>query len=121
MDFTKSSQTTGPWPAFGRSHGQSIRASARTQQSVRLLWIYGMGMFVPCAYFAARYPLVPHSGRLTDMGKLAHYGRSEFLAFAAGIVIMFGLYVLALRETRRLPLHTALTPIFGWAGAFGAA
>jgi hypothetical protein len=29
--------------------------------------------------------------------------------------------VLALRESRRLPLQTALTPIFGWAGAFGAA
>ncbi len=121
MDYTRSSRIAGPSPLARRIRTLSLRTSDETEQGVRLLWLYGLGMLAPFMYFASRYPLRPHSHMLTDIGKLSQYGRVEFLGYVVGLLILFALYVLALNESRRLPLRSALPPIFSWASAFGAA
>ncbi len=77
------------------------------------MWLYGLLMFIPLLGFAWRYPLVPNSGGLTDIGKLAQYERAEFIGYMAGMAALFTLYLLALRECRKLPDHAALPAVFG--------
>lgn len=121
MNYTKPARIARPARACRRRGGLSVRAAERAQASAWLLWVYGMGMLAPLLYFAGRYPLRSHSQVRTDLGRIAEYGRGEFFAFVAGMLILFGYYLLALNETRRLPLRSALPPIFTCAAIFGAA
>jgi hypothetical protein len=77
------------------------------------LWLYGLGMLLAVCYFARRYPLRGNSGGLMDLGQMAHYARPEFIRFVAGLTILFGFYVLALRESRRVATRDALPAVFG--------
>ena len=85
------------------------------------LWLYGIGMLVPVFYFARRYPLRGNTERLLDIGKMAQYGRAEFAAYVGGMAILFGLYVLALYESRRLSDRQALPAVFGCGTALATA
>src|SRR5436853_5624517 len=76
---------------------------ALDRRSALRLWLCGIGMLVPIFAFAWRYPLGSNSSTLTDIGKLAHYEPAEFAGYVGGMAVLFGLYVLALRESRRLP------------------
>lgn len=87
--------------------------------AVLRLWLYGAGMLVPLILFARRYPLAPNRYTLTDIGKLANYARPEFVGFVGGMTIMFGCYLLALHESRRVAPKQAMPAIFG-CGAFMA-
>src|SRR5205085_746626 len=75
-----------------------------------------VGMIVPIAMFAWRYPLAANSHALTDIGKLSGYRQNEFIGFVVGIALLFVLYLLALRESRCLPAAQALPAIFGCGG-----
>lgn len=79
----------------------------------RRLWLYGLGMLAPAAAFAWRYPLAGNTDRLVDMGQLARYRAPELLAYLAGMGLLFWLYLLGLREARRLPARQALPAVFG--------
>ena len=85
----------------------------RADGSALRLWLCGIGMLVPVFAFAWRYPLGPNSSTLTDIGKLAHYEPAEFAGYVGGMAMLFGLYILALRESRRLPARRVLPAIFG--------
>ncbi len=78
------------------------------------VWLaaYGLLMLVPLAYFVRRYPLRGHL-RTSDMGYLSDYGRPEFILYLGGMAALFVLYLLALRETRRLPVRLALPVVLG--------
>ena len=98
----------------GTAGDASDRREEPTAASSRRLWLYGLAMLVPAAYFAVRYPLRGNIGnRLYDIGKLAHYGVDEFVWFCLGVGSLFVLYALAVRESRRLPPRVALRPVFG--------
>lgn len=90
----------------------SAEPRAITPRASRL-WLCGLGLLGPAAYFAWRYPLAGNADRLVDMGQLARYGVPEFLGFLGGMGLLFGLYLLALREARRLPARQALPAVFG--------
>ena len=81
------------------------------------LWLYGLTMLVPAVGFARRYPLRGNSDGLTDIGKLARYEVAEFAGYVGGLGLMFLLYGLALRESRRLPARRALPAVFGCGAA----
>jgi hypothetical protein len=66
------------------------------------LWLYGSGMALICGGFAWRYPLREHANELLDIGKLAHYRTLPFIGFTAGVIGLFVLYILAIREARRV-------------------
>lgn len=83
------------------------------------LWLLGALMAVPLALFVLRYPL-PGRTNLTDMGYLSGYGWSEFALYAGGMIALFVVYGLALRETRRLPGGRALPVVLGWGTALSA-
>ena len=76
-------------------------------------------MLLPMLYFAWRYPLRGNAERLTDLGKLSQYGGAEFALWMGGMLLLFGLYTLALRETRRLPARRALPAVFGTGAGLG--
>lgn len=90
------------------------------ERSARRLWLCGGGMLAPVLYFAWRYPLRGNTHRLADIGTLSRYGRDEFALFLGGIVLLVVLYVLALRETRRLPARRALPAVFSCGTALAA-
>ncbi len=96
------------------------RAPVRTRSAWRL-WLYGLGMLIPALGFAHRYPLRGNSDRLVDIGKLAQYGVTEFAGYVAGLTLMFALYILALRESRRLTTPRALPAIFACGTALAVA
>jgi len=105
-----------------RSEPKSEREAARVgARRVRWLWLCGAGMLVPLGYSALRYPLRGWTTQLVDIGKLSHYEWPEFTWYTGGLVVMFALYLLALRETRRLPVERALPAVFGVAAVLGAA
>lgn len=76
------------------------------------LWLYGLGMLGPVFYFVHRYSLRDHADKLLDIGKMSEYQRPEYTAFVVGLQLMFGLYVLAIFESRRLTAPQALPVIF---------
>lgn len=78
-------------------------------------------MLLVLAAFAWRYPLRGNTERLVDIGKLANYGRLEFVGYVGGMVVLFALYALALRETRRPASARALPVVFVCAAAFAVA
>ena len=82
-------------------------------RSALLLWLYGCAMLVPVLYFVSCYPLLPNAGTLTDLGKLVHYKPGAFAAYVGAMATLFGLYILALHESRRLPTRRALPAVFG--------
>ena len=82
-----------------------------SSRGARRLWLYALAMVAPAVGFARRYPLAPNADGLTDIGKLAGYRVAEFVGYAGGLGLMFVLYVLALRETRRLPARTAMPAV----------
>src|ERR1700712_355810 len=65
--------------------------------------------------FAWRYPLGANSQTLTDIGKLSRYGGSAFAGYVAGMLVLFGCYILALRESRHLSSRQTLPAVFGCA------
>lgn len=77
------------------------------------LWLYGVAMLLPAIGFAWRYPLRSQSNILTDIGKMARYEGEEFAGYVGGLALMFVLYLLAMREARRLPPRRALPAVFG--------
>ncbi len=77
-----------------------------------MLWLYGAGMTGILASFALRYPLRGNDDELQDIGQLSSYGIIEFVWYVAGMAALFALYLLALREARRLSLRRSGTPIF---------
>lgn len=87
---------------------------ASPSRSARRLWLYGAGMLIPELYFVLRYPL-PGNVRLSDLGHMSGYGVAGFTCFLGGVGLLFVLYVLALREVRRLAVRTALPAVFGCA------
>lgn len=76
------------------------------------LWICGLTIAAISAAFAWRYPLPGNTERLTDIGKLARYGKPEFAWFCAGIGGMFVFYLLGIFATTKLSPSQALPPIF---------
>ena len=66
-----------------------------------------------------RYPL-PGNVRPSDLGYLSQYGKPELWAYVGGMAALFGLYLLALRETRRLPARRALPVVFSWSAIHAA-
>ncbi len=78
-------------------------------------------MLAPAVGFALRYPLRGNHEGLTDIGKLAGYGVPEFAGYVGGLVLMFLLYGLALRECRRLPAGRALPAVFVGGGVLALA
>ena len=82
------------------------------RNTVGRLWGYGLGMLGPLLYFAWRYPLVAHSTQLRDLGTLSQYRPGEFTAYVGGMSVLFGLYVLAIVDSRHLPLRATRTPVF---------
>ena len=89
------------------------QVSATLPRSALRLWLYGLGMVIPAAYFAWRYPLAGKADELLDLGKLADYGVTELVLFLVGGVAMFALYALAVLEARTLPVGRALPVVFG--------
>ncbi|MDQ3326893.1 MAG: hypothetical protein M3506_00015 [Chloroflexota bacterium] len=67
--------------------------------STRRLWLLGLLMLLPLGYFVWRYPLL-NNVRPSDLGYLSGYGKPELWAYASGMAFLFGLYLLALQETR---------------------
>src|SRR5918992_3683482 len=106
----------GPSPPPGLAPADPPPAPSATR-----LWLYGLGMLLPAVGFAWRYPLRGNSDQLTDIGKLADYQRAEFAGYVGGLALMFLLYLLALREARRLPPARALPAVFGSGAALAAA
>ena len=96
------------------------RQSEKSAKGPLRLWLYGLGMYIPTVYFAWRYPLRGNSDKLTDLGGMAHYELDELVTFVGGIVILFGFYLLALRESRRLPVRQALPAVFACGAALAA-
>ncbi len=92
--------------------GSGLAATPVTHPTGRRLWHYGGLMLIPASYMAWRYPLWPNAHHLTDVGKLAHYEARPFAAWAASVLAMFVLYLLAIRECRRLPVEQAWLPVF---------
>ncbi|MBK9712624.1 MAG: hypothetical protein IPO81_15135 [Kouleothrix sp.] len=103
-----------PLLVLGRGWLMSAWQALARRPAARL-WIYGLGMLVPILAFAWRYPLGPNSSGLTDIGKLSGYAAAPFAGYVAGMAALFALYLLALRESRRLTTHTALPAVFGCA------
>ena len=93
-----------------REAGGTTDANA---DSVRRLGLCGLGMLVPAAYFAWRYPLAGNTDELLDLGKLANYGVAELVLFVAGGVALFAFYLLAVLEVRKLPARRALPVVLG--------
>lgn len=83
------------------------------------LLLYGLLMLLPLAYFVRRYPLRGHL-RLSDIGHLSGYGRPEFVLYLGGMTALFVLYLLALRETRKLPVRSALPVALGGGAVMSA-
>ena len=100
--MTASSATVAPSAPAGEPPRSTVR-----------LWLYGLGMLVPAAYFAWRYPLLGNTHHLTDIGILSGYRHVEFDAFVAGMAALFALYLLAIRESRHHPARRALPVVFG--------
>lgn len=105
------------WP---HTAGAFVLAAQQTW-GVRRLWCYGLGMLAPMAYFAWRYPLPGNSESMLDIGKMSQYQADEYLLFLASLVLLFTLYILALRESRTISPQHALRPIFTSATLLGAA
>ena len=76
------------------------------------LWTLGLVIDVIAVFFAHRYPLAGHSGGLTDVGKLSHYGRMEFAEYVGGMLAIALCVLFAVRATRRLPASAAAAPVF---------
>ena len=76
------------------------------------LWALGIAIDLIALFFAHRYPLMGHSGGLTDIGKLSHYGRTEFAEYVAGMLAILTCLLLALRQTRDLAPSVAAAPVF---------
>ncbi|HET8980367.1 MAG TPA: hypothetical protein VFN87_19605 [Solirubrobacteraceae bacterium] len=91
----------------------------QSPRSTRRLWLYGAGMLVPAAYFAWRYPLAGNTARLVDIGIMSNYRPAGFVTFVGGLGVLFVLYALALRESRRLPARQALPAVFAIAAGLG--
>lgn len=85
---------------------------ARPSGQALRLWLCGIAMIVPMIAFGWRYPLVPNSATLTDIGKLSQYQRTDFFGYALGFGVLFALYLLALHESRSLPAQAALPAVF---------
>ncbi len=81
--------------------------------STRRLSILGLLMLLPLGYFVRRYPL-PGNVRPSDLGYLSRYGKPELWAYVGAVAALFCLYLLALRETRRISPRRALPVVFGW-------
>jgi hypothetical protein len=77
-------------------------------------------MLAPLVYFARRYPLGGNSDKLLDIGQMSHYKHGEYYAFVGGMALLYVLYVLALRESRRLSAKQTLPAVFGLGTAFAA-
>ncbi|NTW02450.1 MAG: polyprenol phosphomannose-dependent alpha 1,6 mannosyltransferase MptB [Oscillochloris sp.] len=111
-------------PAVARSAAPSRFGPAGPQRvtqirpaGLRRLLLYGLGMFVALGYFVWRYPLLGNSQRLTDIGKLSNYSWTGCAGFLLSVAVLFGLYGLALRESRHLPDAQAIPIVFGCAVA----
>src|SRR5688572_25939527 len=87
------------------------RAKRGQRASTRRLWLCGVAMLIPAAYFAWRYPLRGTTDQLRDIGKLADYGVAELVWFCLGVAALFGGYALAVLEARKLPTRLALPPV----------
>lgn len=96
-----------------RRRGPRLPGAALPAGGALRLWLYGIAMLVPIFAFAWRYPLGPNSHMLTDIGKLAQYQPAEFAGYVGGMAALFGFYILALRQSRRLPPGRALPAVFG--------
>jgi Glycosyltransferase family 87 len=81
------------------------------------LWTYGIAIAVIGAAFSWRYPLIGNTQHLVDIGKLAKYGKPEFVGFCLGIGGMFVFYLLGIRETRKLTVREATLPVFATGAA----
>ncbi len=95
-------------------------APASSSRGVRWLWFYGAGMIGILASLALRYPLRGNDDELQDIGQMSSYGLSEFVWYVAAVAALFALYLLALRESRRLAARQALPPVFGCGAALAA-
>lgn len=121
MDY---SRVEGVGKAFSLRRRPIALPVSQAQSSVRgawPLWLYGMGMLIPMVYFALRYPLRGNSELLFDIGQLSQYKRGEYLAYVVGLAILYVLYVLALRESRRLATRQGLPAVFGCGTALAVA
>ena len=83
------------------------------------LWLAGALVLVPAVLFAARYPLAGRTGVLTDIGKMADYGRAEFAGYVGGVAAMFAGCVWGARLSRRVPARRAV-PIVLTVGVLAA-
>ena len=97
-----------------------VPSLAPAAPNTRRLWLLGIGMLPIAGYFAVRYPLPGNSGQLRDIGNMSGYSYNSLIGYAAGMIILFVLYCLALRECRRLPGNMALRPVFGCGAALAA-
>jgi alpha-1,6-mannosyltransferase len=89
-----------------------LRPATPAGAALLRLWALGFAIDLIAFFFAHRYPLMGHSGRLTDIGKLSHYGKTEFAEYVAGMLAITLCVLLALRQTRRLSASTAAAPVF---------
>jgi len=85
---------------FNQYAAARSRDVAQPSWQVLRLWLYGAAMIAVTFAFAWRYPLGANSHTLTDIGKLARYQGAEFAGYVAGMLALFGCYLLALREIR---------------------
>ncbi|HET7094223.1 MAG TPA: hypothetical protein VFI22_12105, partial [Thermomicrobiales bacterium] len=85
---------------------------AAAAASVAPLLLAGALVVGPALAFARRYPLLPHAGELTDIGKLANYAPLELAGYVGGLGAMFAGYLWALWLCRRLPTRRALPAVF---------
>ena len=78
----------------------------------RRLWAYGAATVAIAALFSWRWPLIGNTDRLYDIGNMHGYPARDFFAYVLGLAALFAIYVLALRETRRMAAARAAAPVF---------
>ena len=104
--------------AIGQRVSGTISRITQPRAALIELWALALALTAISVAFARRYPLRGNSETLTDIGKLAHYGRPEFWWWLAGVTALCLIAAiapyLALSAGRR-----ALWPVL--AGAIGAA
>jgi len=95
-----------------RWNDRSTREVEFNVRALNLLWLLGIVVDLIAVFFAHRYPLLGHSDRLTDVGKLSHYHGAQFTEYVVGMLTIALCVGLGIRQTALLPAAAAAAPVF---------